>query len=150
MRVVLDTNVLVSALLWRGSTSEILALAQSETIILCVSQDTIDELLDVLSRPKFTAVLESVGKTSTGVAEELLEVVAYYPSARFPVTVVAEDPKDDKFLACATPRQADFIVRGDRHLLELGSFEGIPIITPAQFLSRMRMGLAQSSRKEVV
>ena len=137
MRVVLDTNVLVSALLWRGSTSEILALAQSETIMLCVSQDTIDELLDVLARQKFTAVLESIGKTPTGVAEELLEVVAYYPSARFPVTVVAEDPKDDKFLACATASQADFIVSGDRHLLELGSFEGIPIITPAQFLSRM-------------
>lgn len=130
----LDTNVLVSALLWRGNTSEIFVLAKSEAITLCVSRDTMDELRDVLNRPKFGAVLSSIGKTPQSVIGELREVAAYYPGERFPVSVVADDPSDDKFLACALASQAAFVVSGDQHLLELKSYEGIPIVAPSEFL----------------
>ncbi|MBI2050741.1 MAG: putative toxin-antitoxin system toxin component, PIN family [Parcubacteria group bacterium] len=137
MRVVLDTNVLVSALLWRGSTSDIFEFARSGVITLCVSRDTMDELLDVLNRPKFTRVFASIGKTPQALVEEFWEVAEYVPGERFPIDVVAEDPKDDKFLSCALAARASFIVSGDRHLLELGSFDGIPIVAPTEFLTKI-------------
>ena len=54
-----------------------------------------------------------------------------------PVTGISEDPDDDKFLACAMEAHADIIVSGDPHLVNLGSFQGIPILTPRQFLDRL-------------
>ena len=87
------------------------------------------ELADVLQRPKFRMTEEEVERAIAAVAgiAELIE-----PTTN--VSVVADDPDDDIFLALALDGRADLIVTGDRHLLDLKSFRGIPIVRPADAL----------------
>lgn len=129
-RVVVDTNVIVSS--FRGGKPRtILDLWRDRQFLLCLSEAMIEEYLRVIARFRETQE-EALGfaaflKSGTG-------VLRVHPEAE--VHVVAADPDDDKFLACAVAAGADAIVSGDRHLLALGSFEGIPILDPAEFLDQ--------------
>lgn len=134
MNVVCDTNVLISALLWQGITSNIFHLAKQGKINICASAETIDEFQAALSYSKFKKQLAIIRKTPEEVINEFLEVVAYYYPEKISKIIVKDDPSDDKFLACAIATQASFIVSGDAHLLKLKEFKGIPIVSPRKFL----------------
>ncbi len=128
-RVVLDTNVLVSAILFGGPPRNVLDLAISGTIHCSLSPPILDELRDVLCRAKFGFSLEQ----SLRVIEELhaaCDVVD--PGDR--VRVLTSDPDDNMILECAVSANAAFIVSGDRHLLDLGQYKGIVIVNPAEYL----------------
>jgi putative PIN family toxin of toxin-antitoxin system len=128
-RIVLDTNVLVSAILFGGPPRDVLELAISGTIHCSLSVSILDELRDVLCRPKFGFSLEQ----SLRVIEELHAVSDVVdPGDR--VLVLASDPDDNMILECAISAKAAFIVSGDRHLLDLGQYEGIVIVRPAEYL----------------
>ena len=77
MKVVLDTNVLVSALLWQGPVQEIFALARAGRLTICTNQELLDEFERVLGYPKFERYLTKIGKTPAQVTAELLEIAAY-------------------------------------------------------------------------
>lgn len=131
MRVVLDTNTLVSALLFTGISSELVSLWQDGIITLLLSRDILDEYLRVLSYPKFKLSEEEIKKL---LQEEILpyaEVVK--PKRR--LRVVQRDPSDNKFLECAIAGKTRVIISGDKDLLSLGRYRRIPIQTPAQFLA---------------
>lgn len=134
MRVVLDTNILISGFLWQGSAAEIFRLAQENKIKICVNKEIIDEFKKVLDYSKFNSRLKIIEKTTDEVITEFLEVVKYYPPRKLPEVIIPEDPSDDKFLACASISQASFIVSGDKHLLKLEKFQNIPIVSPRDFL----------------
>jgi putative PIN family toxin of toxin-antitoxin system len=140
MRVVLDTNTVISGLLWPGNPRRILDLARSGEITLCVSQALLVELLDVLSRPKFVARLALIGATPVEVVDgyatlaEAVEVTMVEP-------LVLADPDDDEVLACALAANASYVVSGDRHLLDVDSHEYIRIMSAAQFLGLLTEGL---------
>lgn len=138
MRVVLDTNILISAFLWQGAPKDVFMLAEKGGAIICVSGETIDEFERILSYPKFAERLARLGKTPADVIDELLGAVEYYPSHSFPAPQIRDDPADDIFLACALAADADFIISGDEHLLALKSFQNIPILTPRQFLNQLK------------
>jgi len=130
VRVVLDTNALVSALLFTGISSELVSLWQGGSITLLLSRDTLDEYLRVLSYPKFELSEDEIKEL---IQEEILpyaEVVK--PKRR--LRVVQRDPSDDKFLECAVAGKARVIISGDKDLLSLGRYRRILIQTPAQFL----------------
>ncbi len=131
MRVVLDTNAVVSALLFSGISSELVSLWQKDLITLLLSRAILDEYLRVFSYPKFELTEEEIKEL---IQEEILpyaEVVK--PKRR--LRVVQRDPSDDKFIECAVAGKARVIISGDKDLLSLGRYRQIRILSPAQFLA---------------
>jgi len=131
VRVVLDTNTIVSALLFAGVSSKLVPLWQNRRIIALVSRSILEEYLRVLSYPKFKL---SEAEIKDLLQEEVLpfvDVVA--PSRR--LRVVKRDPSDDQFIECAVAGKARVIISGDKDLLSLGTYRKILIQTPAQFLA---------------
>jgi putative PIN family toxin of toxin-antitoxin system len=133
MRVVVDTNILVRALIMpHGSVGPVLLrLRQGEYTIL-YAQSLLEELIDVLNRPRLRQKYDlTVDDVKTVVSLILLRGEAAEPEQQI---TACRDPKDDKFLAVAVAGQADVIVSGDEDLLVLHPFEGIPIVPPHAFL----------------
>jgi putative PIN family toxin of toxin-antitoxin system len=131
VRVVLDSNALVSALLFSGVSSKLVSLWQNGLIAPLLSREILDEYLRVLSYPKFALSEEEIKEL---IQEEILpfaEVVK--PKRR--LRVVRRDPSDNKFLECAVAGKANVIISGDKDLLSLGRYRQIRIQSPAQFLA---------------
>lgn len=138
MRVILDTNTLVSAILSPlGPPRRLLDDARAQVFELFSSPVLMAELLDVVSREKFAGRLAAAALTPLGVVGEIRRLAVMAVPADVP-RVVANDADDDHVLACALAAQADLIVSGDKHLLSLGdSYQGIAIVTPAQAVQRI-------------
>jgi putative PIN family toxin of toxin-antitoxin system len=144
-RVVLDTNVLISAILFGGPPREVLELVISGTIECSLSLSILDELRDVLRRPKFGFSVEQ----SLQVLEELYAVIdVIHPVER--IFILASDPDDNMILECAIASKAEFIVSGDRHLLDLAQFRGILIVRPSEYLRMIREKMEMPTRKSSV
>jgi len=130
LRVVLDTNVVLSALLFRsGQVSWLVPLWTSGRIVPLVSQATAYELLRVLAYPKF--------KLTPG--EQQVVLAAFLPYAvtvktrKLPMKATCRDPDDEMFLTLAVQGHADFLVTGDADLLSVKEFSACPIVTSEQF-----------------
>ena len=137
MRIVIDTNVLVSAVLSQHGPSHALwDHVLDARLELFVTQALLDEFADVISRDKFAAVLPRTTRTSQMLLLKLRESAELVASVPLPAPV-SRDPDDDSVIAAAVAAQAAWIVTGDRDLLVLGSYEGIAIITPAQALQAL-------------
>lgn len=133
MRVVLDNNVFISWIFWKGTPHEIIKLAEKNEFEISTTTEILKELFGVLKRKKFKPLLKEGKTTLKEVFEKVLELVKIYiPKVK--VNVIREDPPDNKFLACAVTCQASFVVSGDEHLLKLKEFKGIPIVRPREFL----------------
>jgi putative PIN family toxin of toxin-antitoxin system len=128
-RVVVDSNVLVSALQFGGKPMALLTLAEDGQIDLAISEAIPDETLGVL-KVKFQNTPEQLADREAYV-RAITSIVA--PSET--VAVIQADPTDDRILECAIAADAEVIVSGDRHLLALGNFRGIGIQRPADFLA---------------
>jgi uncharacterized protein len=133
IRVVLDTNTLISGFFWGGIPWQVYTAALDEKYILLTSDALLAELSNVLQRPKFVPALNAIQKTAETIVNEHLLI----SESVIPIEVSAEiirDPKDRIVLAAALGGKADFIVSGDKDLLVLQIFENIPIISASQFL----------------
>ena len=132
-RVVIDTNVLVSALLFKGVPGELIECWKQEQIIPLISRDIVDELLRVLSYPKFQLTEEEI---SFLLHREILPWFAIV-SVKKRKLYVADDPDDDKFIWCGLAGNADCIISGDEHLLNLNR-SPVPIFSLSQFLTQLK------------
>ena len=137
MRVVIDTNVFVSTVLG-GALAELLDRWQSGQFTLVVTDDIVREYLEVLRRPKFALPAELVD-TIIGYVFHKAEFVIPTES----LTVVDADPKDNKFLEAAVAGDAELIVGGDRHLLDVRAYRQTPIVTARDFLNRLQGDAAE-------
>lgn len=136
MRVVVDTNTVISGLLWHGAPRQVLEAARATKITLFVSPPLLAELDEVLSRAKFAERLQRAGVT----ARKLILGYAALAQPIEPVSImptIMDDPDDDAVLACAQAAQAEAIVSGDHHLLSLKEYRCIPILTAAELLVRL-------------
>ena len=137
MRVVADTNVVVSGLLWQGPSRQLLNAARQGTLELFTSGALLAELEEVLQREKFiqrlTAAQVLPRDLVTGFAA-LATIVQPAHVAR----VVIRDPDDDEVIACAVTAAAANIVSGDRDLLALKRHHEIEIVRVAEFIARIR------------
>jgi putative PIN family toxin of toxin-antitoxin system len=134
VRIVLDTNVVLSALLWRGTPYRLFAaVRQREQVQLFTSTVLLEELAEVLIRPTLTQRLALIGRTAGQVLADSLEAVDVVTPFAAP-SVITSDPDDDNVLAGAVAAGAELVVSGDRHLLALGTHQGVRIIAPAEAL----------------
>ena len=128
MNIVIDTNVFVSSF-FGGNPKMVVDLWRTGQIKICVTNVIIEEYVEVLCR---------IGLKDPEKKNELLSLFrdSYFLlfTTKTPKIRLVEDPDDDKFIECAVALRADFIVSGDHHLLEIGDYMGIKILTPKEFL----------------
>jgi uncharacterized protein len=131
-RVVFDTNIWISGLLWRGKPYQSLLLARGKVVEAVYCQPMAGELSEKL-------------RSTFGFSENRIEAVMYdlrRTCTQVKITgelhVVAADPDDDKFVECAVVANAKLIVSGDGHLLNFGQHGDIQVVSASQFLERMR------------
>jgi putative PIN family toxin of toxin-antitoxin system len=131
-RIVADTNVLISSQLLPASLSDQAVRRAADNGILLVSEGTMNELADVLARPKFDRYVSLADRQQF---LRLLGRVAEFVPIVYPVRE-CRDPKDDKFLEVALNGQAGLILTGDSDLLASHPWQGIAILAPARYLKR--------------
>ncbi len=137
MRVVLDTNLLVSGVISAGIPRRLIDGAKAGEFEFCTSDVLLTELLDVLSRAKFAARLARAGLTAEGIVADLRRIAVMVSPLTVP-RVVLGDPDDDHVLAAAHAGAADIIASGDkRDLLPLNDHHGIPIVSAREALERL-------------
>lgn len=138
IRVVLDANQFVSALLKPNSNSgQILSLISKDKISLLASDEVIAEITAVLLYPK---IIKRIGRSPEYLKALMEKIwsVAIITEGKIKVDIINDDPSDNKYLTCAIEGKADFIISGDRHLKDIRSFKGIKIVDPASFLEIIR------------
>lgn len=144
MRVVVDTNVLVSGLIKpTGAVGPVVDRLREGRFLQLYSRATLDELVDVLARPWLK---EKYGIRDVDV-EAFLKLLLLRGEEVTPSRTIrrCRDPKDDKFLELAVSGRADVLVTGDDDLRSLDPFEGVRILSPARFLGRGASGPAPTA-----
>ena len=136
MRLVLDTNTAVSGLIWGGVPGRLIDAAAAGTTQIISSVPLLDELHDVLFRKKFAAQLAEQAVDAADLFEGYAALVQLVGPAVIGPVILA-DPDDDIVLATAVACGADLIVSGGAHLLGIGEFQGIPVLTPSAAVSRL-------------
>lgn len=136
MGLVLDTNTVLSGLLWGGTPGRLIDAAEAGDIALASSPALLAELQGVLSREKFAKQLARRGLTVADVFDGYAALVTIVTPAAIAPTI-QRDPADDQVLAASLAAQADLIVSGDAHLLDLKRFHGIEILTATQAIARI-------------
>jgi putative PIN family toxin of toxin-antitoxin system len=128
-RVVADTNVLISALGWKGNERDLLNLAIDNKIKLVFSKETFEELIRVMNYPKF-----GFSKKQKTRFILILSTIGSFVKIREKLQVIKDDPSDNRFLETAVDGKASYIVSGDEHLLKIKDFRGIKIISSREFI----------------
>lgn len=132
IKVILDTNIYISAIIFGGNPKKILKLARAQKIKVFTSIQILLEISEKLHK-KFKLSEKDVAKILRGISK-ITEVV--HPKIK--LNIVKEDPSDNKILECALEANADYIVTGDKHLLKLKRFEETKIVTPSDFLKALK------------
>lgn len=133
-RVVLDTNIIVSAtILEKGHSAQVLDLWREGEIEVAVSPQILEEIEEVLKRPRIVRQQWMANQDPKALIRRLRETGIVTPG-EMGLKVVEEDPDDDKFIVCALEAGAGYIVSGDPHLTNLGEYQGVKVVSPREFL----------------
>jgi putative PIN family toxin of toxin-antitoxin system len=135
LRIVIDTNIWVSGLLWRGMPWRLLCLAEAGEIELCVAPSMLVELAEVLLYERLQPRLEQLGLLPSELVAYAMSLASVFEVPEGDPIVVA-DPDDDVFLRCAVAADVTCVISGDHHLLDVGTYAGIPILTIRDFLTQ--------------
>ncbi len=134
MKVVLDTNVLISATFWEGEAFKIIRLIEEKKIACFISKQIIEEYIKVANSDE---LIEKANEKNLSIklsAMKLIEICKIVEPGR-KIDVVKEYPDDNKIIECAVEAKADYIVTYDaKHILPIKEFEGIRIVSPTEFL----------------
>jgi hypothetical protein len=144
LKAVIDTNLFVSSLISeKGSPAKLIERWKKGEFHLCISQPIIEEVFEVINRPKIKARFgiesEVIQELKSIILERAIISLSTYEVGRSP------DPKDNMFIACALEEGADYVISGDSHLLNLKSYQGIQIVDVNTFLgvlNREKTGLS--------
>jgi len=138
LKVVLDTNVFVSSLLVRqGPPAKVLEAWRGRQYLLAISPAIIAEIEATLRYPRIRHKYAITDDDVSGVRDLLEQHALLVPGDLDVSGAIPDDPGDEKVLACAAEAGADLIVSGDHHLLTLGDYRGIPVISVREFLKRL-------------
>jgi putative PIN family toxin of toxin-antitoxin system len=137
MRLILDTNVVVSAFFGQGPPYYLLQTASKNLIQIFTSAELLNELERVLHRQKLVSRLTRAHRTVDEVVHQFRQIsTSIAVSESYPQ--ITRDPKDDMVLACAVAAKAEAIVSGDNDLLVLKHYQNIPVMRPAHVLQKIR------------
>ncbi len=137
IRIVIDTNILVSAILTpKGNPAKILKHVLEGKLNLIISPAILEETQQVLRYPRLVKLMKKNKITGKEIHDFLgnMSKVAVITPGRLDIDAISDDPADNKILACGMEREADYIISGDHHLTDLKIFQGINIVNPAAFL----------------
>lgn len=134
MRIICDTNVLISGLIWGGTPGQVWDRIVEGEDRLCISRPMLTELARVLDYPRIALMLGKRELSSRDILAAIISVSDVAWPQPLSASVILDDPDDDEVLACAAAAGASHIVTGDQHLLALGAWSGIRILTPADYL----------------
>lgn len=139
IRVVVDTNVLISGLfgIKNSPSAQILKDIRAQKVILATSPVILEEVVEVINREKVIKRTKMSLKDRTDFISKLIERSDVTAGIQFSQPV-SRDAKDDKFLACAVEAEADYIVTGDEDLLDLKEYDEIKIVTPRELMAILR------------
>ena len=132
MKIVIDTNVAVSGLLWGGAPNQILKFCRNRRIQILECDDTLGEIKRVLHYEKLSKRLSDLSMTAMEVYAYFVNLTTYVSSPGTIPDTIKADPFDNLFLGLAGESNASLIVSGDRHLLDLKDYAGIQIVTPSE------------------
>ena len=133
MRLVIDTNIIVSGFLWNGAPARLIAFVVGQGISVCTSDALLDELEATLSKPKLAKPLALAHQTPNALRGMYQQMCSLVTPA--PLQAIAPDPDDDWVIATAIAAKADLIVTGDKPFLGVGQVGDIRIVTVAQALA---------------
>jgi hypothetical protein len=138
LRVVLDTNVFVSSLLsTQGLPAQVLNAWREGRYMLVISPPIIAEIVDVLESPRLSKRYFIRPEDIEQLVDLLKTDTIIVPGRAVVKGTVPQDPRDEVFLACAVDANADCIVSGDRHLLDLQTYRGIPVLSVKEFAEKL-------------
>jgi putative PIN family toxin of toxin-antitoxin system len=132
VRVVVDTNVVISGLLWGGPPNQILRWAREGFLKAIVCEEIIDELRNILRYKRFSQRLSDLSISPNEVITFFMNLVTIVPPPGFIPKAIHEDPFDTIFLALAAEHAVHLIISGDRHLLDVKEYDTIQIVTPSE------------------
>ena len=132
LRAVMDTNVLVSGVLWRGVPFELLRWAEKNSLVIYASLEILAEVHRVLHYPKFQQYIDNQ-QTSPGELFAKIASLCTIIQVDQVVKGVCSDADDEKFLSCALAANVEVLVSGDRHLLNLVQYQSVRILTAREF-----------------
>jgi putative PIN family toxin of toxin-antitoxin system len=142
MKIVLDTNVIISGIFWKGPSNEILRLIETRDDLHFVqSLETYKELEEVIRRGKFAEIKTKRKLNIDTILESIITICKFYHIPADTIEkakseVIIEDADDLKFLELAIEVEADFIISGDPHLLDIDKYRNIKIVKPREFLEK--------------
>ncbi|MFH1773678.1 MAG: putative toxin-antitoxin system toxin component, PIN family [Methanobacteriota archaeon] len=136
MKITVDTNVLISATFWLGNPHRIIKKVEEGKLELVLSAEILEEFEEIMGQDKFQLKLKNINATVSEVVSKLTEMSEIVEISG-KIRAVEADPDDDKVLECAVNGKVDFIVSGDRHLLEMEEYRGIRIVTAREMLKLM-------------
>lgn len=129
LKIVIDTNVLGSALFWEGNEARLIEAVERGVIEAYTSSHILSELERILLGPKFKLQKDDASNL-LGYYTTLMRLIV----PRSTANIIPEDPSDNRILECALEIKADLIVSGDKHLVSLGEFKGIKVMTASEAL----------------
>ena len=131
LRVVVDANIWISALLNSRKALAVVSLLEHDQFELICADALIDELADVLTRPKFSS---RINHSRRETLFELIREKARFVALPEVIDEICRDPKDDVYIVCAVVAQAEYLVSGDKDLLVLREHEGVKIVSLITFV----------------
>ena len=137
LKLVLDTNTLVSAFFWEGNEAELLRKIEQGKAKLYITSEILKEVEEVIKRPKFNEVMGKANLTSDQIVQKIVSLSHLVIAPKITVKV-CRDEKDNKFLECAESAKADYLVNGDGDLLSLKEYKGIPIVRASRILQLLK------------
>lgn len=138
LRVVFDTNVVISGLLWSGAAQRALNSARDKKVLAFATEEMLDELREVLTYTRIVKRLQALNQSAEDIVSLYLSYVQIVETQNTGIVTIALRDEDDRMiLACAVSQKADAVVSGDDDLVSVGSVETIAIWTIGQFLERI-------------
>jgi putative PIN family toxin of toxin-antitoxin system len=128
MKIVLDTSTMISATFWRGDSYKVVKMVSKGKVQTFTSMEVINEFKQVLQEKfvKDETKIKEIVTTMLNISKLIRPIKKY--------NAVKDDPEDNKVIDCAVEARADYLITKDKHILSLGEYKGIKIVTPREFL----------------
>ena len=146
-RVVLDTNVWISAIIKGGKAAKVIDYLETHNCKIFISPIILAEIYRVLDYPRIKKILLKTGKSKIEVLKRIFGICLLI-RPQFKLQVIQEDPEDNMFLECAQESSANYLISGDTHLLKLGIFKNTRILSPSAFLEAIGTQSGQVKKQD--